>query len=72
MTILSIEQYNDIKKEAISKYLKTVEDVLWQDNDTMSVLKRTKEDIFKKLDQRQEKCKRKGVVMIHLTTHGEC
>lgn len=71
MTKMTIQQYNDIKKEAIEKYI----DCVWASTDYNSdigmMLQSVKQDVFSKLDKRLDRNKRKGVTMIHLTTHGE-
>ena len=71
MTTMTINQYNNIKKEAINKYLSVVEDTLWDNPEVLRCVQNIRDDVFHKLDQRQYKLEKKGVTMITLTTHGE-
>lgn len=71
MTTITINQYNNIKKEAINKYMDEVWVSTGYNTDIGYMLESVRRDIFDKLDKRQERNKRKGVTMITLTTHGE-
>ena len=71
MTTLTIAQYNAIKKEAINKFVRELEDALWSDVVAMTKVLITKDAVFAKLDKRERKSKAKGVLMVRLTTHGE-
>jgi hypothetical protein len=76
MNKLTIQQYNDIKKEAIVNYIKTVEGYFWSRNDLDGIthyhplLQQISQEVFKKLDKRQQKQKRRGsefVVLLEQT-----
>ena len=71
MTTLTIAEYNAIKKEAINKFMGELEDALWYDVAAMTKAEAARDAVFKKLDKREHKSKAKGVLMVHLTTHGE-
>ena len=71
MSKLTIQQYNDIKKEAIDKFIEELAGNAKYNQSILSLLKDTRKKVFDKLDKRQEKNRRRGVTMIHLTTHGE-
>jgi len=70
MTTLTIQQYNDIKKEAIDKFIKHIESEYSDHLPLMALLYSQKKEVFDKLDKRQEKQKRRGSTLIHITTHG--
>lgn len=71
MTTMTINQYNNIKKEAINKYLSAVEDTFIANPEVLDILQNIKDEVFRKIDQREYKLQKKGVTMIALTTHGD-
>ena len=72
MTTISLNQLNQIKKEAISKFINELSDLYYSNPAlTMDMVNDAKDSVFKKLEKRQQRCLRKGISVINLTVHDQ-
>lgn len=72
MTTLTHERYNNIRKEAIEKFMLELEDLYYSNPTlTLEMVIEAKGKVFNKMDKRLAKNIRRGTPLIQLTVHGE-